>query len=250
MYCPKCGKENPDNAQLCQSCNYVLTSVSPPSAPVSFVARRVTFLGEQKWTIRLSPDSVEFSCPKSQELISVPKNQANVRIEFHSVFFEGFNVGVKQDGKTYKFKLARSDLSELHSWLSPRLGAGISSSKGVGGMFLESDYIPFMLGIFIIGGLLVIPLTWGLGLDLGYFAALPWSLLSCIVFLIAFRRNGTISWGRAIPAIVASMILTQVHAQSTGRPAFVVGGILGFLAIVVFGYIGIWIGRLVRREKQ
>ena len=25
MYCPKCGKENPDDAQLCQSCGYVLT---------------------------------------------------------------------------------------------------------------------------------------------------------------------------------------------------------------------------------
>jgi len=26
MYCPKCGKENPDNAQLCHSCSSVLTS--------------------------------------------------------------------------------------------------------------------------------------------------------------------------------------------------------------------------------
>ena len=25
MNCPKCGKENPDDAQLCQSCSYVLT---------------------------------------------------------------------------------------------------------------------------------------------------------------------------------------------------------------------------------
>jgi len=28
MYCPKCGKENPDNAQLCHSCSWVLTSIS------------------------------------------------------------------------------------------------------------------------------------------------------------------------------------------------------------------------------
>jgi len=28
MYCPKCGKENPDNAQLCCSCSWVLTSIS------------------------------------------------------------------------------------------------------------------------------------------------------------------------------------------------------------------------------
>ncbi len=30
MYCPKCGKENPDNAQLCQSCSWVMSSVSQP----------------------------------------------------------------------------------------------------------------------------------------------------------------------------------------------------------------------------
>ena len=28
MKCPKCGKENPDDAQLCRSCSWVLTSVS------------------------------------------------------------------------------------------------------------------------------------------------------------------------------------------------------------------------------
>ena len=32
MYCPKCGKENPDNAQLCQFCNWVMSSVSQPPA--------------------------------------------------------------------------------------------------------------------------------------------------------------------------------------------------------------------------
>ncbi|MCH7557373.1 MAG: DUF4190 domain-containing protein [Planctomycetes bacterium] len=32
MYCPKCGKENPDNAQLCHSCSSVLTS-TPTQAP-------------------------------------------------------------------------------------------------------------------------------------------------------------------------------------------------------------------------
>ena len=32
MYCPKCGTENPDNAQLCHSCSSVLTS-TPTQAP-------------------------------------------------------------------------------------------------------------------------------------------------------------------------------------------------------------------------
>jgi prepilin-type processing-associated H-X9-DG protein len=32
MYCPKCGTENPDNLQLCQSCSWLLTG-SAPTAP-------------------------------------------------------------------------------------------------------------------------------------------------------------------------------------------------------------------------
>jgi len=32
MYCPKCGKENPDDAQLCHSCSSVLT-ITPAQAP-------------------------------------------------------------------------------------------------------------------------------------------------------------------------------------------------------------------------
>ena len=28
MYCPKCGTENPEGAQLCRSCSWVLTSTS------------------------------------------------------------------------------------------------------------------------------------------------------------------------------------------------------------------------------
>ena len=32
MYCPKCGTENPDDAQLCRSCSWVLTS-TPTQAP-------------------------------------------------------------------------------------------------------------------------------------------------------------------------------------------------------------------------
>ncbi|MHC4238767.1 MAG: DUF4190 domain-containing protein, partial [Planctomycetota bacterium] len=28
MFCPKCGTQNPDGAQLCRSCSWVLTSTS------------------------------------------------------------------------------------------------------------------------------------------------------------------------------------------------------------------------------
>jgi hypothetical protein len=35
MYCPKCGKPNPENAQSCQSCNAVLTQGSPSAETVT-----------------------------------------------------------------------------------------------------------------------------------------------------------------------------------------------------------------------
>ena len=116
-----------------------------------------------------------------------------------------------------------------------------------GGMFKETDYVPFMLGVFLIGGLLGMPLTYGAGTGLGYFESLPWALGSCVVFLIAFRRNGTISWGRAIPAIAAIVIAANVYNQSTGKPAFAAGGVSGFLLVMVCGYVGLGIGRIFKR---
>lgn len=35
MYCPKCGTENPDDAELCRSCSWVLTSASTQAAGVA-----------------------------------------------------------------------------------------------------------------------------------------------------------------------------------------------------------------------
>ncbi len=49
MYCPKCGAENPDGAQLCKSCNLVLTSVSAvtpgPAVKTSGLAIAAMVLG-------------------------------------------------------------------------------------------------------------------------------------------------------------------------------------------------------------
>ncbi|MCH8118911.1 MAG: hypothetical protein IIC00_04180 [Planctomycetes bacterium] len=35
MYCPKCGKENPDDARVCQFCNASITDTSEPKQPVT-----------------------------------------------------------------------------------------------------------------------------------------------------------------------------------------------------------------------
>lgn len=49
MYCPKCGTENPDDAQLCRSCSWVLTSISTvapsPDAKTSGLAITSLVLG-------------------------------------------------------------------------------------------------------------------------------------------------------------------------------------------------------------
>jgi len=49
MYCPKCGTENPDDAQLCSSCSWVLTSTSTvapaPDAKTSGLAITSLVLG-------------------------------------------------------------------------------------------------------------------------------------------------------------------------------------------------------------
>ncbi|MHC4486658.1 MAG: zinc-ribbon domain-containing protein, partial [Planctomycetota bacterium] len=49
MYCPKCGTENPDDAQLCRSCSWVLTSTSTtapaPDAKTSGLAITALVLG-------------------------------------------------------------------------------------------------------------------------------------------------------------------------------------------------------------
>ncbi len=123
-----------------------------------------------------------------------------------------------------------------------------ASEKPVqGGMFKKTDYVPFMLGVFLVGGLIGMPLTYGADTGLGYFESLPWALGSCVVFLIAFRRNGTMSWARAIPAIAAIMIGANVYNQSTSKPAFVAGGLMGFLLVMVCGYVGLGIGRIFKR---
>lgn len=88
------------------------------TASISFESEQTGFLKKERWTIRLTPEYAEFSSSKKSEVISVPKDQGDDRITFDSnVFLTGYNIGVKQDGKTYKIKLAGDELSELRSWM-------------------------------------------------------------------------------------------------------------------------------------
>ncbi len=157
-----------------------------------------------------------------------------------------------------KFTLAGLVTQDEQKWIKIRTASGetgfipgttrIKEMNKTGGSFKDSDYVPFMLGVFLIGGLVALPLTYGLATGLGYFESLPWALASCVVFLISFRRNGTISWGRAIPAIFVLVIGADIYNRSTGRPSFAAGGLLGFLLVMVCGYAGIGIGRMFKKQ--
>ena len=50
------------------------------------------------------------------------------------------------------------------------------SAESAQGMFGESSYAAFMIGVFVIGGVLALPLVYGGVLGLTYAASLPWSL--------------------------------------------------------------------------
>lgn len=52
-----------------------------------------------------------------------------------------------------------------------------------GTMFKEADYVSFMLGVFIVGALLAIPLLWSSGVGLGYLGRFrcPWRRVSCFL---------------------------------------------------------------------
>lgn len=124
---------------------------------------------------------------------------------------------------------------------------GLIESKIRKGIFQETDYLFFVLGSFILGSFLVLPLTYGYQLRMPYFEALPWSLLSCAVFLIAFRRDGTISVGRMTIIIVGTMIGFKLYVMVTGKAAFVAGGFIGGALLFICGFVGIALGRFFHR---
>jgi hypothetical protein len=105
------------------------------------------------------------------------------------------------------------------------------------------DYMAFMIGVFVLGGLVAFPGAYGAWLGLNYAQALPWSLASALFYLLVFNRDGTISGLRFIIGLGFLYIIMQQHVTTSGQPAFVAGGFLGTGLMFVCGYIGVGIGR-------
>ena len=88
------------------------------------------------------------------------------------------------------------------------------------------------------GRLLGLSLVVGGLVSLSYVNALPWSLLSVLVFVPAFRRDGRISWWRFLPSFAILSIALQIYNAQRKEPGFVAGGALGFVVVFACGYIG------------
>lgn len=120
---------------------------------------------------------------------------------------------------------------------------------------LEQDplpYLPYLLGVLVFGGLLALPLLWGGNQHMEYGDALPWSLLSCVVFSIGIRRDGSYSLARGISAyfiayVLAASFTADSIARSNGNKGFLAGGALGFLLLTVCGYLGVGFAVLLKR---
>lgn len=119
-------------------------------------------------------------------------------------------------------------------------------------MFRKSDYIPFALGIFILGGLFFVPLIWSKLNHIDFEDAIFPSIFSCLVFFIAHDNRGNFSLGRFIMGliIVYFMLMRTAMKYGSGSTMFLAGGFLGYLVMFACGWGGIMLGRRVRGKEQ
>lgn len=119
------------------------------------------------------------------------------------------------------------------------------------GPFREQDYIPFIAGVLVLGGLLIVPFIYGMFLNIYYPQALFSSLLSCGIFLYAHDRRGNFSFGKFLLAylfILFQILRTSTQQGGANHPIFIAGGLLGIALMLACGWAGIAIARVYRSK--
>lgn len=116
------------------------------------------------------------------------------------------------------------------------------------GIFEEKDFIPYVCGVMILGGVVVVPVMWGGLSHLDYGESLFPALLSCGIFAASHDKRGNFLFGRflMIMAFTFMIIMRSALQYGGGKPIFLAGGILGFLVMFGCGWAGIMVGRLIR----
>jgi len=111
-------------------------------------------------------------------------------------------------------------------------------------VFRREDYWSFVLGIFVLGGLLLFPLGLRLEFGFSYYRGLVASFLVCGAIAYAHRRDGGFSFGRLILGVTIAHLVLLYFSLASGEFRIVVpGGVIGFLIAEGCGWIGIAIGR-------
>jgi len=124
--------------------------------------------------------------------------------------------------------------------------ANTSESTPESGFIPRGIYYYFFVGGVLIGGVIVVPIGTTMVIEsISPLVAWVGGIVSAIVFLCCFDRRGNWRWVTAVPAIAIASIGASVYHQSSGQPVAVVGGVLGFLIYMVFGYLGIGICKLM-----
>ncbi|HHO75634.1 MAG TPA: hypothetical protein ENN05_04295 [Deltaproteobacteria bacterium] len=117
------------------------------------------------------------------------------------------------------------------------------------GMIAEGFY-PWFLGGVLLSGTVVVPIVTAMLME-GISPAVAWigGIISAAVFLLCLDKRGNWRETTAFPAIGVAVVGATIYHYSTGRPIWVVGGLLGFVIFAIFGALGVVIGKLVRAKS-
>jgi hypothetical protein len=154
-------------------------------------------------------------------------------------------------------------LIALYGWrndqyLKPLTGQEVKASadsavKPNVGMFEKEDFIPFIAGVMVFAGLLVVPIVWGQLTGISYAQAIVPSLVSCCIFVYAHDERGNFSFGKFLIGFLflflAMMRATAKYGHGGARPMFFAGGILGYVVMLACGWAGIAVARFLRKSS-
>jgi len=115
-------------------------------------------------------------------------------------------------------------------------------------LFKENEYILFVLGVLVLGGLLLLPLIWNLWFWISWVDEIPWSLGASVAFLIAFRRNGALYKGGFIVSLIAQIAIFWWFSSEQSEEYLLKAMVLWYIAYWLCGSIGIAIGRPFHRQ--
>lgn len=120
------------------------------------------------------------------------------------------------------------------------------------GMFEEDDFIPYVLGVMILGGLVCIPVIWGQFNGVEYIKAVFPSLVSCGIFVYAHDKRGNFSFLKFFVGFFFVMMIVMrsmvQYGSGGGKPFFVAGGVVGYVVMLACGWAGIVLARSFRHK--